>query len=91
MSLVAGSVSVSGGVASGAGFAKLVYDQLEANTDFQGVVGPGLQSAKSQLANIANAVATLITYVKANALVTTTDAGSAPIAWTGSSTAGTIT
>jgi len=82
--MVAGTVTVTGGIASGAGFARQMYDVLEAGTDFQGVVGPGLQAAKSQLAVLANAAATLVSYVQTNAQVSTTDSGTTPIAWTGS-------
>lgn len=91
MSLVAGSVTVNGaGVASGTGFAKQMYDALEADTDFQGLTGAKLQKPKQQLAAICNAAAALITYVKANAQVSTTDSGTAPIAWTGTGS-GTLT
>jgi len=91
MTMVKGSVVVSpSGVASGTGFAKQVYDVLEAGTDFQGIVGTQLQSAKLLIASLANAAAELIPYVAANALVTTTDTGATPIAWTGTAT-GTVT
>jgi hypothetical protein len=85
--MVAGQVMIIGGVASGIGFARTVYDVLEAGTDFQGITGPGLQQAKSQLAAIANACAELITYVQANAVVNTSiTASGVPIAWTGTGT-----
>lgn len=85
--MLAGSVSVVGGVASGTGFAKLFYDQLEAGYNFAGVPAPGVQTAKSQLAALANAAARLVLHVQANAQVSTTDAGAGPpIAWSGTGT-----
>ena len=88
MPMVAGSVSISGGgVASGTGFAKQMYDDLEAGTDFQGISGGALAVAKNQLATLANAAATLITHVQSNSAVTTIDDGSAgAIPWAGGGT-----
>lgn len=86
MPMLAGSVSVVGGVAVGTGFAKEVYDRLEAGTDFMGAPAAGLQQAKSQLAVIANATAQLILHVQSAATVSTTDVGLGPIAWSGTGT-----
>lgn len=87
MAMVPGSVSVDGsGVASGAGFAKQMYDVLEAGTDFGAAVPPGLAVSKTQLAVLCNAAAKLIEHVATNSVVSTTDAGTSPIAWTGTGT-----
>lgn len=93
MPMIAGSVTIDGaGNASGTGYAREVYDVLEAGTDFQGVLPPALVTAKQQLADIANACASLVTHVQTNSTVTTTDDGtSAPIPWgPGSGTGGTV-
>lgn len=91
MPMIAGSVSIApDGTATGTGYAKAVYDELAAATDFQGSTPPGLVVAKEQLATIANAVSSLITHVQTTAVVSTTDDGSAgAIAWAGAGT-GTI-
>lgn len=79
MAMVPGSVSIdAGGVASGTGYAKEVYDVLEAGTDFGTLTPPGLVTAKQQLADIANACAALITHVQSNAVVSTTGSGTSP-------------
>lgn len=82
--MVQGSVSVVGGVAVGTGFAKLVYDSLEAKADFGDTTPAGLQRAKKQLADIANAAAELISFVQTNAVITSTiTASGSPVPWTG--------
>lgn len=86
MPMVAGSVSVVGGVGVGVGFAKTVFDELESAWDFAGVPAAGVQKAKEQLADIANAAAQLVLHVQANALVSTTDVGGPPISWNGTGT-----
>jgi len=88
MTMTAGTVSVSnGGVVSGTGFARQVFDYLVAHTDFAGAPSAGLTQAKKQLAVIANAAAALITYVKANAVVNTTNTNNGtPVKWTGTGT-----
>lgn len=83
MPMLAGSVAVAGGVAIGTGFAKEVYDLLEAGTNFQSTPAAGMQLAKAQLAVIANAAAQLILHVQSSAQATTTDTGPGPIAWSG--------
>jgi hypothetical protein len=70
-----------------------MYDVLESQTDFQGLVGVQLQKPKQQIAAICNAAAALITYVASNAQVSTVDSGSLPadpIAWSGTGS-GTLT
>lgn len=89
MPLVAGSVSVDPvtGVVTGSGFARDVYDDLEAATNFQGMILPGLAVAREQLAVIANASAVLIDHVTANATVATVDDGTGgAVSWAGSGT-----
>lgn len=87
MSLTKGNVTISGsGVVSGAGFARQVYDLLEAATDFQGVAGSTLATAKRQLAAIANAAAVTIDQITQHATVSTTDTHTPPIAWSGTGT-----
>lgn len=85
MPLIAGSVTIApDGTAAGLGFAKQVYDVLEAGTDFQGITGPGLAAAKQQLADLANAVGTLVDHVSLFSDVTTVVDGSAgAIPWAG--------
>ncbi len=85
MPLIAGSVTVApDGAVTASGLAGQVYTRLEANSAFQGPPGvPMSVAAKRQLAGIANAVATLADYVKANAQISTTDSGGVPIAWAG--------
>ena len=92
MPMIPGSVTVAGGVASGTGYAKEVYDVLEAGTDFQGILPPALTVAKQQLADLANACASMITHVQTNSTVTTVDDGTSdPIPWgPGAGTGGTV-
>ncbi len=71
MAMIPGSVTISGGgAASGTGYAKEVYDVLEAGTNFLGITPPALVVAKQQLADLANACASLITHVQTNSQVT---------------------
>lgn len=79
MAMIPGSVTINGaGVASGTGYAKEVYDALEAGIDFGTLTPPGLVTAKQQLADLANACASLITHVQSNAVVSTTGTGASP-------------
>lgn len=84
MSLLAGTVSVApDGTVTGSGYAMAVYDQLELGTAFLGTPLAGEVAAKKQLAAVCNAAGALMDYIVTNAVVTTTDTGTAPIAWTG--------
>lgn len=79
MPMIPGSVSIDpAGTATGTGYAKEVYDELESGTDFGALGPPGLVTAKKQLADIANACAALITHVQSNAVVSTTGSGAGP-------------
>ncbi|TDI91266.1 MAG: hypothetical protein E2O75_04990 [Chloroflexi bacterium] len=92
MAMTPGSVSIDGaGTASGSGYAKEVYDVLEAGTDFQGIIPPALVTAKRQLADLANACASLISHVVTNSTVTTVDDGSGgAVPWAGTGSGGTV-
>lgn len=82
MPMIAGSVDGSG---AGTGFAKEMFDLLDAATDYGAATGAGLAAAKAQVAVICNAAATMIDHVK-TASVSTTDSGVGPPAWTGTGT-----
>ena len=87
MAMVPGSVSIDGaGNASGTGYAKEVYDVLEAGTDFQGIGPPALVTAKQQLADLANACASMITHVQTNSQGSTTGSGAGPPGFTSTGT-----
>lgn len=90
MAMVAGSVSVNGaGVGSGTGYAKLLYDALISEFGLSpGSVPQNVPGAQQQVAKIANAIAsTLIPYVVANAVVSSTVASGIPVSTTGTAAA----
>lgn len=90
MPLNAGSVSVTAGIASGAGLSKELFDALRSA---QGIAQtPDNNTALTEMGKFATTIATVvINHIKANALVSTNDTGTVaagiPVATAGSPTA----
>jgi hypothetical protein len=77
MTLLAGTVTVTAGVASGTGFAKALYD---ARLSALGITpGPQNHAGLAEMAKVCNADSTVITYFVSNAVVSTTDTGTATL------------
>lgn len=75
MAMVAGTVTLTGGVASGAGFAREVYDYLASSADLASLSADQRQAAGERLAAIANATALLVTHLQTFGVVSTLDTG----------------
>jgi hypothetical protein len=60
MALLKGTVTVdplTGSVGASTGLAGRIFDGLDSRMDYQGVIGPGLGTAKQQLADLAEVIA----------------------------------
>lgn len=93
MSLVVGSISIdpiTGATISSTGAAGAAFDSLLSNTDF-GTLSttnpPAFATAKRQLGDIAEAIATAVAYVKENAELDVVVASMIPVSVSGSATA----
>lgn len=76
MPLIVGTVTVTGGVASGTGLSKELYDAIAGKVTFSGT--PVDQTAKATIADMASAIAgAVVAHIKANAAVTTS--GTVPL------------
>lgn len=76
MPLLAGTVTVTGGVAVGAGLAKELYDALRTDQGAALAPTPVNQQALAQLAKFASTIASVVVnHIKVNALVSTTNTG----------------
>lgn len=81
MAMIAGSVTVTAGVATGTGLSKEIYDAIAAGITFSGT--PADQSGKANIATMANAIGqAVVAHIVAHAAVSTTVTGTAaaPIA-----------
>jgi hypothetical protein len=76
MPMIVGTVSVTGGVASGTGLSKELYDAIAGKVTFSGT--PVDQPAKATIADMASAIAgAVVAHIQANAAVTTS--GTVPL------------
>jgi hypothetical protein len=74
MSMSKGSVIINSqtGEAGGSGFAKVLFDSMDALSDYGDLSGMQLAQVKQQLANVCVSIANVIDYIKENAEVSTT-------------------
>lgn len=92
MAMIAGSVTINPttGTATGTGAANAIFTALSAAQDFGTLASSNpvaYAAARAQLADIANAVAALVDYIKLNAVVTTTVASGIAVATAGTAAA----
>jgi hypothetical protein len=89
MAMTKGSVTINPttGAATGTGAAFDIFTELDSAQNYQGITGTVLAAARKQVADLASAIAVIITYIKTNAVVTTTVTGTTTSVKAGSDTA----
>lgn len=79
MVMTAGTVTIDPetGEPSGGGAARALFDALDEKQDYMGAEGATLAAARQRLADLCNSIGVMITYIKDNAVVSTTIAAGA--------------